>query len=64
MSYRTVIFVAAAAVCIVASGRAQAAAIQPLPAAVIADTGNATQVYYYRYHRYHRYARYHHYRYY
>jgi hypothetical protein len=65
MSYRTVIFIAAAAICTVMSGITQAAPIRPLPAGVVTDTGNATQIYYYRYHyRYHRYARYHHYRYY
>jgi hypothetical protein len=62
MSYRTVIFIAAAAICAAVSGIAQAAPIKPLAAGVVSATGNTTQVYYYRYHyRYHPHARYHRY---
>jgi hypothetical protein len=68
MSYRTVIFIVAAAISAAVSGIAQAAPIAPLPAAVTADAGNLTPVYYghhYRYHsRYHYYHRHHYHHYY
>ena len=69
MSYRTLIFITAAAISAAVSGIAQAAPIAPLPAAVTADTGNLTPVYYYghhyRYHsRYHYYHRHHYHHYY
>jgi hypothetical protein len=62
MLYRTVILIAAAAICAVVSGIAQAAPIKPLPVGVVGDAGTTTQVYYYRYHyRYHPHAYYHRY---
>jgi len=68
MSYRTVIFITAAAISIAVSGISQAAPIEPLPAGLTTDAGNLTPVYYryhYRYHpRYYYHAHYyHHYRY-
>ena len=61
MSYRTVIFIVAAAISASVSGISQAAPIAPLPAAVTADTGNLTPVYYYGHHyRYHSHYRYYH----
>jgi hypothetical protein len=61
MSYRTVIFIVAAAISASVSGISQAAPIAPLPAAVTADTGNLTPVYYYGHHyRYHSRYRYYH----
>jgi hypothetical protein len=51
MSYRTVLFVATAAVSsFVFSGNSQAAPIAPLPAVLMADPGTLTPVYYYRRH--------------
>jgi hypothetical protein len=61
MSFRTVIFIVAAAISAAVSGNAQAAPIAPLPATVAADTGNLTPVYYYGHHyRYHSHYHYYH----
>jgi hypothetical protein len=68
MSYRTVIFIVAAAISTAVSGISQAAPIAPLPAEVTTDAGNLTPVYYYRHHyrhhpHYYYHRHYHHYHY-
>jgi hypothetical protein len=61
MSYRAVIFIAAATISAAVSGISQAAPIAPLPEAVTTDAGNLTPVYYYGHHyRYHSHYHYYH----